>query len=122
MASGLSGKQCERCGAYAVGDAAYCPAGCGATMQDVAFDATGTVYASTTVHVSTPNFEAPYRLGYVDLDNGLRLLGHFEGAPAVAPGQRVHVEERPQPQDRTGPYVRFAFAPVQEHATTGARQ
>lgn len=38
----------------------------------------GTLYSFTTVRVDTPLFKAPYTIGYVDLDDNVRLLAQIE--------------------------------------------
>jgi uncharacterized OB-fold protein len=43
---------------------------------------TGTLYSYTTVHVSSSR-PTPYVLGYVDLDQGVRVLGTIEATPGA---------------------------------------
>ncbi|UWP86790.1 Zn-ribbon domain-containing OB-fold protein [Dactylosporangium fulvum] len=78
-------------------------------MVEADFSATGTVYASTLIHVSAPNLPNPYHVGYVDLPEGVRIFGHFATADPVPPDCRVRVVAHERPDDQTGPFVRFRF-------------
>jgi hypothetical protein len=43
----------------------------------------GRVYSATVVHKApSPDFEVPFRLGIVDLDEGWSMLATFAGGPA----------------------------------------
>ena len=44
--------------------------------------ATGRLYSWSTVHVSASR-PVPYTLGYVDLDDGLRVLARLDGDPGA---------------------------------------
>jgi len=45
-------------------------------MHAAHFGPTGSVWASTTVHVAAPGLQPPYSLAYVDIDDGPRVLVH----------------------------------------------
>lgn len=54
----------------------------------------GVVYSATVVHKApSPDFEVPYRLGIVDLDEGWSMLTTFVGGPKERlPALRAPVE------------------------------
>lgn len=71
---------------------AYCHV-CGSfepTWQDVA--PTGTVYSFIVVtHQVNPAFPVPHTVLLIELDErpGVRMMGHLDGRPEIAIGQRV---------------------------------
>jgi hypothetical protein len=76
----------------------------------------GTVYTYTVVRQSTPEFRTPYVLVYVDLPEGVRVLGQLVGCPeeAVRVGMPVEVvfeEVATDPQGRS--VVGWRFRPVE---------
>ena len=78
----LEGGSCIECGHATVRLTRRCPR-CGAPTEPATFGPAGTVWASTTVHVPTPERPDPYTLAYVDLESGPRLLAHV--ASSVTP-------------------------------------
>lgn len=52
---------------------AFCPVTGARDMAPVTFGPRGVLYSFSTVHVSSSR-ETPYTLGYVDFDNGLRVM------------------------------------------------
>ncbi len=77
-------RRCSRCG--------------GSELVETRFGPEGTVWATTTLHVSSGGREAPYTLAYVDLDDGPRLLAHVQDGPALA----LRVAERVRLAGLTG--------------------
>lgn len=71
---------------------------CGSELEAARFGPAGTVWATTTLHVSSGTREAPYTLAYVHLDDGPRLLAHVFDGPALSP----QVAERVQLVGVTG--------------------
>lgn len=70
----LIGGRCAACGASSFPQAFICPS-CNATdITSNEIPGDGSLYSFTTVHIS-PTFPTPYTLGYVDLKDGLRVLG-----------------------------------------------
>ena len=75
----LLGSKCRSCGAHFYPVREAC-AGClSDDLETVRFSPRGTVYTYTVVRQSTPAFEVPYVLGYVDLPEGVRVLGQIGG-------------------------------------------
>ncbi len=48
-------------------------------METVPLSGEGTLYTYTVIRQSIPVFEVPYVLGYVDLPEGVRLMGQIAG-------------------------------------------
>lgn len=75
----LLGSRCRSCETRVVPPAPVCP-GCGG--EDMAREAQpteGTLYSYTRVHVGSGPWRKPAALGYVDLDNGVRVFTHLAG-------------------------------------------
>jgi uncharacterized OB-fold protein len=47
-------------------------------LEPALLSPTGTLYSFTEVHVALKGFPSPYVLGYVDLDDGVRVFGQVE--------------------------------------------
>lgn len=61
------------------------------TLKDTLLGPTGTLYSFTTVHVSTAR-STPYNLGYIDLDEGVRVLSLLlEAAEDLVPDMPVRL-------------------------------
>jgi hypothetical protein len=60
-------------------------------MQPMSFGPRGTLYSYSTVHVSSSR-PTPYTIGYVDFENGVRVLAQVEaGATPLACDQPVEL-------------------------------
>jgi uncharacterized OB-fold protein len=92
---GVHLQSCPSCGHVWAFERDFCPA-CGhAEPQVQAISGQGVVHATTLVHRAPDDaFRAiaPYRLVLVELDAGVRLMGH--GQPDLAIGQRVVCQVR----------------------------
>jgi uncharacterized OB-fold protein len=78
----------------------------------------GTVYTCTVIHQAAPGFDVPYALGYVDLPEGVRVLGQIAGVEpeAVRIGMEVEVSFEPFGEDDLGQELigyRFHPAPAE---------
>lgn len=68
----------------------------------------GVVYSLTNVHVGPQRWRKPFAVGYVDLDNGVRLFAHLRGAAAI--GARVELRRGAIGVEADGtPVVGFVF-------------
>ncbi len=77
----LVGSRCPTCGAHYFPTREVC-AGClTEDLETVALPRRGTLYTYTVVHQSTPAFETPYVLGYVDLEGPVRVMGQIDLEP-----------------------------------------
>lgn len=75
----LVGSRCGNCGAHFFPVREAC-AGClHGDLETVRFSTTATLYTYSVVRQSTPQFEVPYALGYVDLPEGVRVLSQLTG-------------------------------------------
>lgn len=89
---GVIGRRCVACQHATVQIAHRCPV-CGGELASVAFGPAGTVWSSTVVRIPIPGRVPPFRLAYVDLDDGPRILAHAPGSTAapLVVGARVNV-------------------------------
>lgn len=85
----LCGARCPGCGGLAFPFTPVCYR-CGTEPGvRVALATSGVLYTYTTVHVSSSR-PTPYSIGYVDLDDGVRVLAELRGDVAI--GNRVRLE------------------------------
>lgn len=83
------GVRCSACGHPCALQVPRCPR-CRAPTEAGHFGPDGVLWATTTIHVASGGHAAPYTLGYVDLDEGPRVLAHVANGPELVP----HVAER----------------------------
>lgn len=108
----LLGAGCGRCGRKFFPVRAVCLGCAGREWKEVLLGPTGTLYSYSTVHISSVR-RTPYTIGYVDLDEGVRVFATIVGdADKLAPDIRVHLVPVAES---------WAFAPVRsgeqaEHA------
>lgn len=75
----LLGSRCRSCGAHFFPIREAC-AGClSGDLETVRFSTEGTLYTFSIVRQSTPAFDVPYALGYVDFPEGVRIMGQIGG-------------------------------------------
>ena len=87
----LVGVQCAACGTKAFPARDVCSE-CGAEsgLEPVHLSSRGTLYTYSEVHVAPKDFPTPYVIGYVDLDDGVRVFAQIEGpASRLQPDQKV---------------------------------
>lgn len=75
----LVGSRCESCGARAFPRRDVCVACCSIELVEDLLGPNGTLYSWSMVHVA-PDRATPYCIGYVDLDEGVRVLTTVIGA------------------------------------------
>lgn len=114
----LIGSRCASCGAHYFPGRRACARCLGEDMRTVPLSTEGTVYTYTVVHQSTPAFEVPYVLGYVDLPEGVRVLGQITGCDPgdVRIGMAVVLTIEPFGEDEEGRELagyRFRPAPTE---------
>lgn len=88
----VAGARCVACGHALVRPVPRCIR-CRGRVEPERFRSEGRIWATTVVHVAAePGGEAPYRLAYVDLDAGPRVLLRLEPADVPAAiGDRVRL-------------------------------
>lgn len=87
--------RCTACSRFTFPPKPVCPHCWSKDMQWEAFPSTGELYSCTRVHAPPAVFadEAPYALGIIDLDCGLRIAARLlePDADAYAPGMRMQM-------------------------------
>jgi uncharacterized OB-fold protein len=100
----LVGARCERCGGLALGLREFCPhCHASGTLREVRIGRRGRLYTATVIHQGPSRFASPYRVGYVDIEDGVRVFAHLqqgEGAPRI--GDDVVLEIRAVVTDKDG--------------------
>jgi len=86
------GQKCADCGHATARRVARCPRCASQHLNEDSWTE-GTVWSTTLVHIPVGDRVPPYRLTYVDLADGPRVLAHqrHSGGPAPALGLSVHV-------------------------------
>lgn len=113
----LIGSRCPSCGAHFFPAREVCSGCLTEDLKHVPLSGQGTLYTYTVVRQSTPGFTVPYLLGYVDLPEGVRVLGVLHG---LAEGQaRIGMDLTlvtvPAGTDDEGRQViRYGFQPAAE--------
>ena len=74
----IVGSRCSDCKTTMVGPRDVCNGCVGQDLQQIPLGPQGILYSYTTLHVS-PLSPQPFTLGYVDLDQGARILSVIEG-------------------------------------------
>lgn len=75
----LLGSRCTSCGAHFFPVRQACSGCLHDDLETVRFSRTATLYTFSIVRQSTPEFEVPYALGYVDLPEGVRVMTQLTG-------------------------------------------
>jgi len=110
----LLGSRCRSCGAH------FCPVreACSGCLSDdletVRFSTEGTLYTYSVVRQSTPAFEVPYILGYVDLPENVRIMGQISGCELdeITIGMPMVLSLQPFGEDVDGnPLTGYRFQP-----------
>lgn len=107
----ILGGRCAACGALAYPRPKVCATCLSDDVAEQALARHGTLYTWTVVHQSRPGWPAPYVLAYVDLDDGVRVLGPFDGTPVI--GDRVSVVRGTLREEHGEPVLSHRFAPAE---------
>lgn len=109
----LMGGRCAACGGRMFPQPPVCPNCMSEDVRPEEMSSTGTLYAYSTVHVGPRKWHKPMTLGYVDLDNGVRVFSHIHGDSLLMGGPvKLDVAEVGRDEDGT-PIVSFVFRPVE---------
>lgn len=77
----LLSRTCRDCGARFFPPRALCPECLGASLEWAEESGRGTLHSWTEVHLASPDFDTPFLLGLVDLEDGRgRLAAEIVGA------------------------------------------
>lgn len=111
----LLGSRCRTCGAHFFPIREACSGCLGTDLDKVRFSTTGTLYTFSVVRQSTPAFEVPYVLGYVDLPEGVRIMSQISGCDpeevTIGMGLELAVEPFGASEDGT-PLLGYRFRPA----------
>lgn len=99
----LLGGSCGACGFVTLGVRDTCP-DCWARgrMTMVPIGRKGMVYTCTVIHQVPQGFDAPFAVGYVDVENGVRVFAHLAQKPDPKPGAPVKLTASPLRRDKDG--------------------
>lgn len=108
----LVGGACAACGSKMFPFAPVCPA---CMSEDIARERLarrGTLYTFTILHVGPKMWHKPFAVGYVDLDDGVRVFGHLRGS-GLSIGQQVELSTDLVGKAADGRDIStFVFSPV----------
>jgi uncharacterized OB-fold protein len=73
------------------------------TLREARVGRTGRLYTATVIHQGPSGFKAPYRIGYVDIEGGIRVLAHLDnGTAAPRIGDPMTLDVQPLAADKAG--------------------
>lgn len=111
----LKGSRCRNCGASFFPIREAC-AGClSQDLETIPFSTEGILYTYSVVRQSTPAFEVPYALGYVDFPEGVRIMGQISGIEFedITIGMPMELSLEPFGEDEEGnPLTGYRFRPT----------
>ena len=85
-------------------------------LEPIGFSTEGTLYTYSVVRQSTPAFEVPYALGYVDFPEGVRIMGQISGCDLdeISIGMPMVLSLEPFGEDDEGnPTTGYRFRPAE---------
>ena len=112
----LLGSRCQSCGAHFFPQRGICSGCLGDDLETVRFSRRGILYTYSIVRQSTPAFEVPYALGYVDLPEGVRIMGQISGCDfdEISIGMPLTLSLEPFAEDDDGVALTgYRFRPVE---------
>lgn len=89
----LVGGHCKSCDARTFPAYPVCPKCMSEDVEHQDMPKTGTVYAASIVHVGPAKWHRPFTVGYVDLDNGVRVFSHLKGEPKISDRVTIDMAE-----------------------------
>jgi uncharacterized protein len=116
----LLGSKCRQCGAHFFPIREACSGCLGTDLETVRFSTVGTLYTFSVVRQSTPAFQVPYVLGYVDLPEGVRIMAQISGCEPedarIGMDLELAVEEFGVEEDGS-PLLGYRFRPMRGEGT-----
>ena len=112
----LVGSRCRSCGAHFFPVREACSGCLSGDLERVGFATTGTLYTYSVVRQSTPDFEVPYTLGYVDFPEGVRIMGQISACESneLTIGMPMTLALEPFGEDDDGnPLIGYRFKPAE---------
>ncbi len=111
----LLGGRCRHCRTWYFPSRRVCAKCLSQKIEVLPLSKQGTVYTYTTIYQSTPEFQVPYILVYVDLPEGVRVLAQLTqcSPEAVRIGMPVEVVFEEVGRDQEGrAIIGYRFRPV----------
>ena len=102
----LMGAACGACGTRIFPAAGVCP-----HCMSEAMPRRGQIYSFSIVHTGPRKWPRPMSVGYVDLDNGVRVFAQLRGQPRI--GAQVELGIDTVAQGADGPEQGFVFTVVE---------
>jgi uncharacterized OB-fold protein len=91
VAGRVQGSRCTACAnPFAQRGLPWCPI-CYAAVQDTDFAPAGRLWSSTVIALRVGQRRPPFALGYLDLDDGPRVMVHLEEPVALPLGTRAAI-------------------------------
>lgn len=117
----LVGGRCPECAAYYFPARSVCSRCLCGDLERVPLSSSGSLYTWTVVYQSLPQFETPYILGYVDLDDNVRVAAQLVDVEAddLAQGMRLTTQVEPREGADGEQVLWFRFRPA---ATTAEKE
>ncbi len=112
----LLGSRCRSCDAHFFPVREACSRCLSDDLETIGFSTEGTLYTYSVVHQSTPAFEVPYALGYVDFPEGVRIMGQITGCDfdEIEIGMPLTLVLAPFGEDDEGnPLTGYRFQPAE---------
>jgi len=104
----LTGSRCENCGNSSWPGRAVCHVCGSAAVAWTDLAPEGRLMTKTTVWIPRPGVPAPYTLGMIDLDDGVRVFAHLAEGEGGTPRVGDVVTVRFTEEGTEGPPFRFA--------------
>lgn len=115
----LLGSRCRSCGAHFFPVREACSGCLSDDLETIGFSTEGTLYTYSVVRQSTPAFEVPYALGYVDFPEGVRIMGQISGCEfdEIRIGMPMVLSLEPFGEDDDGnPLTGYRFRPAEANS------
>ena len=107
----LLGAVCRSCGSRMFPSGPVCSNCMSEDVEPEEMPRVGTLYSFTIAHVGPKNWKKPYALGYVDLENDVRVFAHLRGDVAI--GDDVELASGEIGKTAEGiPITTFVFQPA----------
>jgi len=118
----LYGGYCSACFARWFPRSKHCPSCLNDQVQRVALSGEGKLYCFSIVRVDASGMEAPYAIGYVDLQDGPRVFAHLSGWEdrQLRPDMAMQLTYGPLPlKDQDATVLTYKFAPLADAPVDG---
>jgi uncharacterized OB-fold protein len=112
----LLGSRCHSCGAHFFPVREVCSGCLSDKLKTVGLSTQGTLYTYSVVRQSTPAFEVPYALGYVDFPEDVRIMGQISGCELdeIRIGMALVLSLEPFGEDGSeNPLTGYRFRPAE---------